>query len=259
MRTGTARWASDRKEREAGIRPVRHDPGMTTIESHDWDAAACELDSRGWTMIPRLLTMADCSASVGLYEAETAFRKHVVMERHGYGRGEYRYFAYPLPSLVATLRTQLYSRLVPIANRWNERIGIGARFPAEHAAFLERCHRAGQQKPTPLLLRYGTGDFNCLHQDVYGEHVFPLQAAILLSSPGKDFTGGAFILTEQRPRMQSRAEVVPLGRGDAVIFAMAQRPQRGSRGDYRVAMRHGVSTVHRGQRHTLGIIFHDAA
>jgi hypothetical protein len=180
------------------------------------------------------------------------------MARHGFGRGEYRYFAYPLPVIVAELRTTLYPRLAPIANRWNASMGIAARFPEAHAAFLERCHRAGQARPTPLLLQYGAGDFNALHQDLYGEHVFPLQVAILLSQPGRDFTGGEFVLTEQRPRMQSRAEVVPLRQGDGVIFAVRHRPVQGTRGPYRVTMRHGVSRLRSGHRHTLGVIFHDA-
>ncbi len=181
------------------------------------------------------------------------------MARHGFGRGEYRYFAYPLPPLVAALRALLYPRLVPVADRWHERMGMPTRFPGNHADFLARCHAAGQRRPTPLLLRYGAGDYNCLHQDLYGDHVFPVQAAVLLSAPGTAFTGGEFVLTEQRPRMQSRAAVVPLARGDAVIFAVNARPVRGSRGDYRVAMRHGVSEIRRGRRHTLGLIFHDAA
>ncbi len=232
---------------------------MTTIETYDWNAAAADLDARGWTILPGLLSAAECAETADSYDTETIFRKQVIMERHGYGRGQYRYFAYPLPPLVQRLRTALYARLAPIANRWHERMGLDIHFPPDHAAFLEICHKTGQERPTPLILRYGAGDYNCLHQDLYGEHVFPLQAAILLSAPGDDFTGGEFILTEQRPRMQSRPEVVPLERGDAVIFAVNQRPQCGTRGDYRVIMRHGVSTLRSGQRHTLGIIFHDAA
>ena len=194
-----------------------------------------------------------------MYGPTSDFRSHVVMARHGYGRGEYRYFAYPLPPLVQNLRAALYPRLVGTANAWQERLGTGLRFPDDHADFLDRCRAAGQARPTPLLLQYGPGDYNCLHQDLYGEHVFPLQVAVLLSAPGVDFEGGNFVLTEQRPRMQSRVDVVPLVKGDAVVFAVNQRPQRGSRGDYRVALRHGVSTVRSGHRHTLGIIFHDAA
>jgi uncharacterized protein len=225
----------------------------------DWAAVSADLDAQGWAVCARLLTAAECGATMGLYEQDSAFRSRVVMARHGFGRGEYRYFSYPLPPLVQRLRTALYPPLAPIANRWHQRMGIDARFPADHAAFLDRCHQAGQGRPTPLLLRYGTGDYNCLHQDLYGEHVFPLQAAVLLSAPGADFDGGEFVLTEQRPRLQSRASVVPLGQGDAVIFAVNSRPVSGTRGDYRVTQRHGVSALRAGQRHTLGIIFHDAA
>jgi len=228
------------------------------MEGIDWEAVRGDLDGQGWAILPGLLSAADCDATAALYGPGPIFRSHVVMARHGFGLGEYRYFAYPLPPLVAGLRASLYPRLAPIANRWNERMGIDMRFPDEHADFLDRCHQAGQVRPTPLLLRYGAGDYNCLHQDLYGEHVFPLQVAILLSAPGKDFAGGEFVLTEQRPRMQSRAEVVPLAKGDAVVFAVNQRPHRGSRGDYRVAMRHGVSKLRSGHRHTLGVIFHDA-
>jgi hypothetical protein len=224
----------------------------------DWEAVRGELDGQGWAVLPSLLSAAECDATAAFYGPGPVFRSHVVMARHGFGLGEYRYFAYPLPPLVAGLRASLYPRLAPIANRWNERMGVDVHFPDEHAAFLDRCHQAGQVRPTPLLLRYGPGDYNCLHQDLYGEHVFPLQVAILLSAPGEDFTGGEFVLTEQRPRMQSRAEVVPLAKGDAVVFAVNQRPHRGSRGDYRVAMRHGVSKLRSGHRHTLGVIFHDA-
>jgi hypothetical protein len=233
--------------------------GANRVEAADWPAVSTDLDAQGWARLPELLNQAECGAIAGLYGAGEGFRSQVVMARHGYGRGEYRYFSYPLPPLVEHLRTALYPRLAPIANHWHERMGLAARFPATHAAFLERCHTAGQTRPTPLLLQYGEGDYNCLHQDLYGEHVFPLQVAVLLSQPGKDFEGGEFILTEQRPRMQSRATVVPLRQGDAVVFAVNSRPVRGARGDYRVNLRHGVSTVRAGHRHTLGVIFHDAA
>ncbi len=231
----------------------------TRLAALDWDAAAAALDRDGWAVLPALLGDDECDALAALYAAEAGFRSHVHMARHGFGRGEYRYFAYPLPQPVAGLRAALYPRLVAIANRWHERMGMAVRFPAEHAEFLARCHKAGQRRPTPLLLQYGPGDYNCLHQDLYGEHVFPVQAAVLLSAPGADFTGGEFVLTEQRPRMQSRAAVVPLAKGDALLFAVNVRPVRGSRGDYRVAMRHGVSELRSGRRHTLGVIFHDAA
>jgi uncharacterized protein len=219
---------------------------------------AGDLDVCGCAVLPAVLSREQCAALTASYEDESLFRSRVVMASHGFGRGEYKYFRYPLPEAVAGLRSSLYPRLAPIANRWNETMGIDARFPAEHEEFLERCHKAGQTKPTPLLLRYGAGDYNCLHQDVYGDLVFPLQAAFLLSAPGTDFTGGEFVLTEQRPRMQSRAEVVPLAQGDGVIFAVRHRPVQGTRGSYRVNLRHGVSRVRTGSRHTLGIIFHDA-
>ena len=209
-------------------------------------------------MFKTLLTGAECAALASRYGDGRQFRSHVVMARHGFGRGEYKYFAYPLPDQVAALRASLYSPLAAIANRWNEQIGVALRYPEDHAAWLARCHAAGQTKPTPLLLRYGPGDYNCLHQDLYGEHVFPLQVAILLSEPGRDFTGGEFVLTEQRPRMQSRPEVVPLAQGDAVAFAVHHRPVQGTRGFYRVNLRHGVSRIRSGARHTLGVIFHDA-
>jgi uncharacterized protein len=225
----------------------------------DWRTVQDNLDAQGWTILPKLLSRVECDAIAGLYEDDGTFRKRIIMARHGYGRGEYRYFAYPLPPLVERLRTSLYPDLAPIANRWHERMGFDVRFPADHGAFLDRCHRAGQTRPTPLLLQYGTDDYNCLHQDLYGEHVFPLQVAVLLSEPHSDFEGGEFVLTEQRPRMQSRADVVPLTKGDAVLFAVNSRPVRGSRGDYRVVMRHGVSRLRAGHRHTLGVIFHDAA
>ena len=218
-----------------------------------------DLDTRGYAVIPQLLTSAQCDELAALYPAEERFRSRVVMARHGFGQGEYKYFRYPLPGLIARLRTSLYPRLAPIANRWHAAMGLKARFPEKHAQFLKRCHAAGQRRPTPLLLQYGPGDYNCLHQDLYGEHVFPLQLTILLSEPGKDFSGGEFVMTEQRPRMQSRAEVVPLMKGDAVVFAVNERPVRSARGVYRVKLRHGVSRVRSGRRHTAGIIFHDAA
>ena len=229
------------------------------VSAIDWAAVAADLDDQGWAVIPGLIDPQDGSRVVGLYDGGKGFRAHVVMARHGFGRGEYRYFAYPLPDLVQQLRASLYPRLVPIANTWQERMGNAPRFPADHAEFLARCHAAGQTRPTPLLLQYGAGDYNCLHQDLYGEHVFPLQVAVLLSQPGDDFEGGEFVMTEQRPRMQTRAAVVPLNRGDAVAFAVNSRPVRGGRGDYQVKLRHGVSKLRAGRRHTLGIIFHDAA
>ncbi|MGH7515243.1 MAG: 2OG-Fe(II) oxygenase [Gemmatimonadales bacterium] len=224
----------------------------------DWDRASRDLDDYGCAVLERLLPPTECRALAELYPDEARFRSRVVMARHGFGRGEYQYFRYPLPEAVAELRDTVYARLAPIANRWNETMGLEPRYPAEHADYLVRCHAGGQRKPTPLLLRYEAGDFNCLHQDLYGEHVFPLQLAILLSEPGRDFTGGEFVMTEQRPRMQSRAEVVPLRQGDGVVFAVHHRPVRGTRGTYRVNLRHGVSRVRSGRRHTVGIIFHDA-
>jgi hypothetical protein len=229
------------------------------IEALDWDRPAADLDAGGYAVVEGLLSPDECSRLAAAYDDDSAFRSRVVMARHGYGRGEYKYFAYPLPELVSELRDALYPRLSGIANRWHEAMGMDARFPDEHAAFLRRCHDAGQTRPTPLLLRYAQGDYNCLHQDLYGEHVFPLQAAFLLSEPGIDFEGGEFILTEQRPRMQSRASVVQLRQGSAVVFAVNTRPVQGTRGPYRVKMRHGVSRIRAGHRHTLGIIFHDAA
>ncbi len=226
--------------------------------SIDWESKAQDLDTRGWALLPKLITQDQCRQTSALYARDAAFRSRVVMSRHGFGRGEYRYFAYPLPDLVQALRTSLYPRMVPIANAWHERMGIDVRFPPAHSEFIARCHDAGQTRPTPLLLQYGAGDYNCLHQDLYGEHVFPLQVAVLLSRPAEDFDGGEFVLTEQRPRMQSRVEVVPFTQGDAVVFAVNSRPVRGTRSDYRVHLRHGVSTMRRGHRHTLGIIFHDA-
>ncbi len=229
------------------------------IATIDWAGVGDELDAQGCAIVRSLLSPEECRDLAGRYPEESPFRSRVVMSRHGFGRGEYKYFAYPLPQMIQDLRTALYPPLASIANRWNEALGVELRYPEDHAAFLKRCHRAGQTRPTPLLLQYGEGDYNCLHQDLYGEHVFPLQVAFLLSLPGRDFTGGEFVLTEQRPRMQSRAEVVPLAQGDGVIFPVHHRPVRGSRGFYRVTMRHGVSRLRSGHRHTTGIIFHDAA
>ena len=225
------------------------------------DAAALEadLEAQGWSVLRDLLTSAECEDLAALYAHDDGFRSRVVMARHGYGKGEYRYFSYPLPPLVQGLRTALYAQLAPLANRWHERMGLSARFPAGHAEFIARCAASGQSRPTPLLLQYGAGDYNCLHQDLYGEHVFPLQLAVLLCEPMADFRGGEFVLTEQRPRMQTRAAVVPLTKGDAVVFAVNSRPVSGTRGDYRVKLRHGVSRITEGHRHTLGIIFHDAS
>ena len=228
------------------------------IHAFDWTSASDHLDAHGWALIPKLLTVAECDALAGLYDDDRLFRSHVIMARHGFGRGEYKYFAYPLPAPVAALRATLYPRLVPVANRWNQSMGSEVQYPNRHDDFLRRCHDAGQTRPTPLLLQYGPGDFNALHQDLYGEHAFPLQVAILLSEPERDFTGGEFVLTEQRPRMQSRAEVVPLRSGDGVVFAVHNRPVQGTRGVYRVNLRHGVSRLRSGHRHTVGIIFHDA-
>lgn len=224
----------------------------------DWQRIGADLDTLGYAVVGGLLSAKQCAALAKRYPDDALFRSRVVMARHGFGKGEYKYFAYPLPDKLAALRSALYPPLAEIANRWNTELGIEARYPAEHAEYLARCHEAGQTKPTPLLLQYCEGDYNHLHQDLYGEHVFPLQVACLLSEPGKDFAGGEFVLTEQRPRMQSRVEVVPLGRGDGVIFPVQHRPVRGSRGFYRVNLRHGVSRLHSGHRHTLGIIFHDA-
>jgi len=228
-------------------------------ERSKWEEVESSLDGRGFAVMRQLLTPEQCAAVSAMYPDEARFRSHIHMARHGFGRGEYKYFAHPLPNLISNLRGQLYPPLAEIANRWHDALGIDVRFPAEHAAFLDRCHAAGQTRPTPLLLQYTTGDYNCLHQDLYGEHVFPLQVAVLLAEPGRDFTGGEFVLTEQRPRMQSRASVVPLRQGDGVVFAVHHRPVRGTRGTYRVNLRHGVSEILSGHRHTLGIVFHDAA
>ena len=248
------------KARERAVARIAQAPDASTrLSSIDWTRTASDLDARGCALVEELLMPAECTALAALYAVDRHFRSRVVMERHGFGRGEYKYFGYPLPGPIAGLRTALYPLLAPIANRWNAALDLGVRYPATHAAFLARCHAAGQVKPTPLLLRYGAGDYNCLHQDLYGEHVFPLQMTVLLSAPERDFSGGEFVLTEQRPRLQSRAEVVPLGQGDAVIFGVHQRPVQGTRGAYRVNLRHGVSRVRCGQRYTAGIIFHDAA
>jgi uncharacterized protein len=228
------------------------------IGAIEWRDIAAALDAHGCAVVKGLVPPEACAALAASYEREDAFRSKIVMARHGFGSGEYKYFAYPLPPVVAELRTAMYPPLAAIANRMNDEMGIDVRYPDAHDEYLERCHRAGQTKPTPLVLRYAEGDYNCLHQDVYGEQLFPLQATVLLSVPGRDFTGGEFVLTEQRPRMQSRAEVVALEQGDCVIFPVRHRPVRGTRGRYRVTMRHGVSRLRSGHRHTLGIIFHDA-
>ena len=228
------------------------------VAAYDWQALEVELDTYGCAVLPKLLSPKECRTIAALYSDESHFRSHIHMARHGFGKGEYRYFKYPLPGLLGELRTALYPYLAGLANEWNRRLGIDERYPNNHASFLKRCHDGGQTRPTPLLLQYVPGDFNCLHQDLYGNLAFPIQVAILLSEPGKDFTGGEFILTEQRPRMQSRAEVVPLQQGDAVAFAVHNRPVQGSKGNYRVNLRHGVSRVRSGMRHTVGIIFHDA-
>lgn len=236
------------------------DQSATRLEKVDWRQVATDLDAYGAAVIGPILGANQCRELSHLYSSDDdrLFRSRVVMSRHGFGRGEYRYFAYPLPAIISDLRPKLYEHLAVIANRWNETMKIDTRYPPKHQAFLDRCHDAGQTRPTPLLLQYGPGDFNCLHQDLYGEHVFPLQVAFLLSDPNRDFTGGEFVLTEQRPRMQSRAEVVHLTQGQGVIFPVHHRPVLGTRGAYRVNMRHGVSRLHTGNRHTLGIIFHDS-
>ncbi len=249
------------KTNAAGVKAAVKGPQVDLADrlgAIDWARLGRDLDLSGNALLPGLLPPAICTDLSALYAEDRLFRSRVVMGRHGFGRGEYKYFAYPLPEAIATLRTGLYPHLAPIANRWNEAMGLAIRYPARHADYIARCHRAGQERPTPLLLQYGADDFNCLHQDLYGEHIFPLQVAILLSEPGRDFTGGEFVLTEQQPRMQSRPEVVPLRQGDGVAFAVHHRPVQGSRGVYRVNLRHGVSRVRSGHRHTLGIIFHDA-
>ena len=230
-------------------------PAVKRVDAFDWQGIGRDLDQQGNAMMEQLLSPEECRGIAGLYPNDDIFRSRVVMGRHGFGRGEYKYFSYPLPYLLSELRTAVYPHLVPVANRWNDAMGIDARYPEQHADFVECCHNAGQVRPTPLLLQYGVDDYNCLHQDIYGEHVFPLQLAILLSDPGADFTGGEFIMTEQRPRMQSRPMVVPLRQGDGVIFAVHNRPVQGTRSTYRVNLRHGVSRVLSGRRHTVGIIF----
>jgi hypothetical protein len=228
------------------------------VGGYDWAKVGSELDTFGCAVLEKLLTPDECEEIASLYPHEQHFRSHIHMARHGFGKGEYRYFKYPLPDLVGALRAALYSRVVTFANAWNERMNIEARYPEEHADFLKACHAAGQLRPTPLLLQYAPDDFNCLHQDLYGDLAFPLQVTILLSEPGREFTGGEFVLTEQRPRMQSRVEAVSLQQGDAVLFAVHHRPVQGTKGTYRVNLRHGVSRIRSGHRHTLGIIFHDA-
>jgi uncharacterized protein len=230
----------------------------TRVAAYDWQARISELDNYGCTVLPKLLSGGECHAIAALYPEEEHFRSHIHMAQHGFGRGEYRYFKYPLPDLLCGLRTALYPHLAGVANEWNARMGIDEHYPDDHTSFLERCHNAGQTRPTPLLLQYVSGDFNCLHQDLYGALAFPIQVAILLSEPGLDFSGGEFVLTEQRPRMQSRVEVVSLRQGDAVALAVHNRPVQGSKGNYRVNLRHGVSRVRSGLRHSVGIIFHDA-
>ena len=240
------------------LHPVPPSDAAARVGAIDWVQTTRELDAQGCAVLKGLLSPDECRALATLYPDDRHFRSKVVMGRHGFGRGEYKYFSYPLPDPIAALRPALYARLRDVANRWNEAMGIEIRYPESHDAFLKRCHAAGQTRPTPLLLQYEADDYNCLHQDLYGEHVFPLQVAILLSEPGRDFTGGEFVLTEQRPRMQSRPEVVPLSQGDAVAFAVHVRPVQGTRGTYRVNLRHGVSRIRSGHRHTLGVIFHDA-
>ena len=238
--------------------PITSTDNTDRVNALDWPRISQDLDTQGSAILERLIPSDECRAVVAMYPQDDLFRSRVVMARHGFGRGEYKYFAYPLPQIVAELRTELYPRLAPIANKWNTRMGIEIQYPESHAEFIKRCHNAGQNKSTPLLLQYASGDYNCLHQDLFGEHVFPIQVAILLSEPVKDFIGGEFVLTEQRPRMQSRPEVVPLRQGDAVAFAVHHRPVQGARGFYRVNLRHGVSRIRSGHRHTVGIIFHDA-
>jgi hypothetical protein len=252
---GTSGAAAPFSLGEKVARDSGSDEGLVAL---DWPAIERDLDAYGCAVAPKLISPETCREFAALYPGDARFRSRVVMAKHGFGRGEYKYFAYPLPEQISALRRGLYARLAPIADRWNEAMGVPVRYPGQHEAYLTRCREAGQTRPTPLLLRYGPGDYNCLHQDVYGEHLFPLQVAILLSEPSHDFTGGEFVLTEQRPRMQSRAEVVGLSQGDGVIFAVRERPVQGTRGAYRVNLRHGVSRIKSGERFTLGVIFHDA-
>ncbi len=234
-------------------------PAVARIEAMNWPQLTNELNEQGSALLKSVLTPEECESLSSLYPNEAGFRSRIVMGRHGFGRGEYKYFSYPLPGIIQGVRTALYRELAPIANRWNQSMGIEVQYPNDHGEFIQRCHDAGQSRPTPLLLQYGPGDYNCLHQDLYGEHVFPIQVAFLLSEPGRDFEGGEFVLTEQRPRMQSRPEVIPLRLGDAVAFAVHHRPVQGARGIYRVNLRHGVSRLRSGHRHTAGVIFHDAS
>jgi hypothetical protein len=243
--------------RDAHPNSIAAHPAVARAEALDWQLIYKDLDEQGSAVLANVLSAKECRALASLYPDEGLFRSRIVMARHGFGRGEYKYFSYPLPDVIQGLRTALYRRLAPVANQWNLTMGIDIQYPEEHSDFVQRCHDAGQRRPTPLLLQYGVGDYNCLHQDLYGEHVFPIQVAFLLSEPQGDFTGGEFVLTEQRPRMQSRPEVVPLRQGDGVAFAVHHRPVQGTRGSYRVNLRHGVSRLRSGQRHTLGIIFHD--
>jgi hypothetical protein len=238
---------------DAGSSPI-----PASVDALDWAEVYADLDAQGWSVAPKLLSAREADSIAGLYHREQGFRSEIIMARHGFGRGHYKYFSYPLPPLIQELRTAAYPHLAPIANQWHERMGKDVRFPKDHAAFLERCRQAGQVRPTPLLLEYGPDDYNCLHRDLYGEHVFPIQIAILLDQPGEDYTGGEFVMTEQRPRMQTRAMVLPLEKGDAAIFAVNSRPTKGARGDYQVKLNHGVSKIRSGRRRTLGVIFHDA-
>lgn len=259
LRKNVRYFETVREARAAGLRACKRcDPDAVTPGTLAAAEMAFDLDRQGWHVVPGMLTRKQCRALIAGYEDDAQYRSTVTMKRHGFGSGEYRYFAYPLPDPLADLRRELYPLLVPVANGWNQRLGIATRYPAEHETFVETCRAAGQERPTPLILKYGPGDYNCLHQDLYGDVHFPLQIAVLLSDPGEDFEGGEFVMTEQRPRMQSRPHVVPLRRGDGVVFPVQHRPVRGTRGDYRVTLRHGVSEIRRGQRFAAGLIFHDA-